>query len=319
MPGFAKTNPLRLTPRVWLNFINRFAPPKTPAALESLVLGTQTVPLLVVRNPRARRYLLRLRPDGTARVTIPRGGSQAEARAFVERNRGWLEKQVQLHQARPRHATTWPVGSEIWFRGERVKIESIAPGKISFGTEVLSVNSEVAPAQPAGSTGNLPVPRGDPPHGTGRRLRNNSCVHGQGDVPALPSGQWPDGTGGSPVPPASNFDLRPAIEKHLRQLAAQELPPRVRVFAAQHQIAVTRITVRNQKSRWGSCSRRGTISLNWRLIQTPDFVRDYILLHELAHRRHMNHSARFWSEVERLCPDFRTAERWLKTHRDFLR
>ena len=117
----------------------------------------------------------------------------------------------------------------------------------------------------------------------------------------------------------ASADLRPVIEKHLRQLATRELPPRVREFSAQHQIAVTRITVRNQKSRWGSCSRRGTISLNWRLIQTPDFVRDYIILHELAHRRHMNHSVRFWSEVERLCPDFRTAERWLKTHRDFLR
>ena len=95
---FAKTSPLRLTGRVWLNFINRLAPKKIPAALESLQIGLQTLPLLLVRNPRARRYLLRLRPDGTARVTIPRGGSQAEARAFVERNRGWLEKQIQLHQ-----------------------------------------------------------------------------------------------------------------------------------------------------------------------------------------------------------------------------
>ena len=255
---FAKTSPLRLTVRVWLNFINRLAPKKIPAALESLQIGLQTLPLLFVRNPRARRYLLRLRPDGTARVTIPRGGSQAEARAFVERNRGWLEKQIQLHQARPRHATAWNVGSEIWFRGARVKIELVAPEKISLGAESLSVKDAAA-------------------------------------------------------------DLRPAIENHLRQLATSELPPRVREFAAQHQIAVTRITVRNQKSRWGSCSRRGTISLNWRLVQTPPLVRDYIILHELAHRRHMNHSARFWAEVERLCPDFRTAERWLKTHRDFLR
>ena len=103
------------------------------------MLGTQTVPLLVVRNPRARRYLLRLRTDGTARVTIPRGGSQAEARAFVERNRGWLEKQIQLHQTRPRHAAAWNVGSEIWFQGERVRIEIAAPGKISFGLESLRV------------------------------------------------------------------------------------------------------------------------------------------------------------------------------------
>jgi predicted metal-dependent hydrolase len=75
---------------------------------------------------------------------------------------------------------------------------------------------------------------------------------------------------------------------------------------------VKRVTVRAQRTRWGSCSRRGTVSLNWRLVQTPDFVRDYIILHELAHLRHMNHSARFWREVERLCPEYRTAEHWLK-------
>jgi len=81
---------------------------------------------------------------------------------------------------------------------------------------------------------------------------------------------------------------------------------------------VKRVTVRGQRTRWGSCSRRGTISLNWRLIQTPEDVRDYIILHELAHLRQMNHSDRFWREVERLCPDYRSAERWLKQQRGWL-
>jgi predicted metal-dependent hydrolase len=112
-----------------------------------------------------------------------------------------------------------------------------------------------------------------------------------------------------------SVDLRPAIEKHLRKLAAKELEVRVMELAALHGIQISRVTVRNQKSRWGSCSRRGTISLNWRLIQTPDFVRDYIILHELAHRRQMDHSDKFWQEVERLCPDYLTSEKWLKTHR----
>jgi len=76
------------------------------------------------------------------------------------------------------------------------------------------------------------------------------------------------------------------------------------------------VSVRNQRSRWGSCSRHGTISLNWRLVQTPTFVRDYIILHELAHLKEMNHSKRFWREVARLCPDFGRAERWLKEHPD---
>jgi predicted metal-dependent hydrolase len=116
-----------------------------------------------------------------------------------------------------------------------------------------------------------------------------------------------------------SVNLRPAIEKHLRKLAAEELPDQVMELAARYDIKVSRVIVRNQKSRWGSCSRNGTISLNWRLIQTPTFVSDYIILHELAHRRHMDHSDRFWQEVERLCPDYRVAERWLKTNRLLLR
>jgi predicted metal-dependent hydrolase len=76
--------------------------------------------------------------------------------------------------------------------------------------------------------------------------------------------------------PDSSTDLRPAIQKHLRQLAAQELPKRVIELADARGVQVFRISVRNQKSRWGSCSRNGTISLNWRLSQAPDFVRDYI-------------------------------------------
>ena len=80
-----------------------------------------------------------------------------------------------------------------------------------------------------------------------------------------------------------------------------------------------RVSIRNQRSRWGSCSRRATISLNWRLIQTPSFVRDYIILHELMHLRQMNHSARFWHEVQTACPGYHLAETWLRTHSDLLR
>jgi predicted metal-dependent hydrolase len=118
--------------------------------------------------------------------------------------------------------------------------------------------------------------------------------------------------------PDVTADLRPATRQHLYRLAARELPPRVLELASQHGISVSRVSVRNQKSRWGSCSHRGTISLNWRLIQAPPFVRDYIILHELAHRRQMNHSAKFWQEVARLCPDYAVAERWLKANAKLL-
>jgi predicted metal-dependent hydrolase len=223
-----------------------------------LRVDTRAVPLLIVHHPRARRYLLRLRPDGTVRVTIPRNGSIRAARDFASRNINWLEQQFQRLAILQKNPVTWNLGTEILFRGELVRIGTDEDGSIRFSTERIIVSDAQA-------------------------------------------------------------DLRPAIQKYLRKLASEELPPRFLELAALHGVNVSRVTVRNQKSRWGSCSRRGTISLNWRLIQAPDFVRDYIILHELAHRRQMNHSEKFWQEVERLFPDYLLAERWLKKHADLLR
>ena len=110
-------------------------------------------------------------------------------------------------------------------------------------------------------------------------------------------------------------DYRPLVRKHLRQLAMRELSRRTWELARVHGITIHRVTVRAQTTRWGSCSVRGTISLNWRLIQAPSQVSDYLIIHELMHRREMNHSARFWKLVADACPDYRSAEQWLKTIR----
>ena len=109
-------------------------------------------------------------------------------------------------------------------------------------------------------------------------------------------------------------DLRPAVEGYLRALAASELPARVAALAALHGSPVRKVSIRSQRSRWGSCSRRGAISLNWRLVQAPAEVLDYVIVHELMHLREMNHSARFWALIEAACPGFRDCERWLKAH-----
>jgi predicted metal-dependent hydrolase len=110
-------------------------------------------------------------------------------------------------------------------------------------------------------------------------------------------------------------DYRAAVQTHLRHLAERELPPRARELAHEHGIAISRVTVRAQKTRWGSCSARGTISLNWRLIHAPPFVSDYLIVHELMHRRQMNHSARYWKLVADAFPRWREAETWLKKTR----
>ena len=159
---------------------------------------------------RARRYVMRVRPDGDLRVTIPRGGSKAEALRFAERHMAWAERQ----RARV--------------------LEATASG----------------------------------------RGRSRRCAR------------------------------RPR----------RELPPQLLALAARHGLTVDRVTIRNQRSRWGSCSSRGHITLNFRLMLMPPEVREYILIHELMHLKQANHSIRFWRLVEAACPGFRDAERWLKKH-----
>lgn len=97
-----------------------------------------------------------------------------------------------------------------------------------------------------------------------------------------------------------------------RNLAALDLRQRLESEAERLAVTVNKVSIRDQKSRWGSCSSKGNISLNWRVALMPLDVGNYIIAHEFAHLRHMNHSPRFWAEVERLCPNYRAAERWIK-------
>ena len=100
----------------------------------------------------------------------------------------------------------------------------------------------------------------------------------------------------------------------LADRARREIPPRVEMFARKAGVSYGRITIRNQKSRWGSCSSRGNLNFNCLLMLAPPGVTDYVIVHELCHRIEMNHSARFWAEVERVMPDYRVPRKWLKDH-----
>ena len=105
----------------------------------------------------------------------------------------------------------------------------------------------------------------------------------------------------------------------LRERAGAVLPERLRRLAAEHGLVVTRVTIRNQRSRWGSCGRDGHICLNWRLVLMPDWVRDYVIVHELMHLRRMDHSPAYWRHVAAALPDYDKARRWLREHGPGLR
>jgi predicted metal-dependent hydrolase len=169
-----------------------------------------------VRHPRARRYVISVRDDGSVRVTVPRWGSKREAARFAARQRAWIEKQRR-----------------------RAELDRLRRPEVENRAEVAA----------------------------------------------------------------------------LRTRAARELPARLRELAARHHLTVARISIRNQKWRWGSCSRDGHVCLNWRLVTMPDHVRDYVIIHELMHLKRMDHSPRFWKLVAAACPDYQAARAWLRTYR----
>ena len=206
-----------------------------------------------VRMRRARRYVMRVRPDGTLRVTIPRGGSRAEALAFMERHVAWIARERSRVRTE-RAPVVWTHGSTVLLRGlpHVLEIESSGKGWAARYAD--------------------------------RRVRIES--------------------------PAN---VRPEVERDLRKLAAEQLPVRLNELADDHGLQVTRVTIRNQRSRWGSCARSGAIALNFRLVQMPPEVCDYVLIHELMHLKQQNHGRRFWALVERAFPAYKEAERWLRS------
>jgi predicted metal-dependent hydrolase len=206
-----------------------------------------------VRVRRARRYILRVRPDGSLRVTVPTGGSRREAEQFVRKHQRWISRErnrVQVEHA-PRE---WKDGSDLLLRGQLVRLV------VERGSDKVVVSY-----------------------------------------------------GGRRISARDGDDIRSIVEADLRDLANVELIPRLRELADEHRLSPGTVVVRNQRSRWGSCARNGNIALNFRLVQMPPDVRDYVLLHELMHIKQQNHSRRFWRLVEAVCPEFRDAERWLKT------
>ena len=116
---------------------------------------------------------------------------------------------------------------------------------------------------------------------------------------------------------ASAATLAPLTDEELRQLsqqAAQYIPPRVAMYAERIGVSCGRITIRHQRTRWGSCSTKGNLNFNCLLMLTPPEVIDYVIVHELCHRKEMNHSARFWALVAAVLPNYAEQKRWLREH-----
>ena len=111
-------------------------------------------------------------------------------------------------------------------------------------------------------------------------------------------------------------DGRPGLilEQWYRAQAGRLIAERVDELSARLGVTYSRLTIRGQKTRWGSCSHKGTLSFNWKLVMAPRPTIDYVIIHELAHLKEMNHTKRFWGLVAEYCPRWREHKRWLKDH-----
>lgn len=112
--------------------------------------------------------------------------------------------------------------------------------------------------------------------------------------------------------PLPDYVENPELEKAYRQKARERITQRTDYFAALMGVSYNRISIGAAKTRWGSCSARGNLNFHWKLILMPPQVLDYVVVHELAHRKEMNHSPRFWAEVETMLPDYKQRRKWLK-------
>jgi predicted metal-dependent hydrolase len=227
-----------------------------PPGVEEYLPGRRgPLPVQFVRHPRARRYLLRINTQGVARVTMPRWGRRAEARAFAEAHVAWIEHQRARQLQRAEATRRLAPGELVLFHGIACPL-TVHAGDVITRVSLGELSSEV------------PTPA----------------------------------------------DLDGAVRAMLRERAARELPTRLRTLADGYGLAVLRVTIRDQHTRWGSCSTRGRISLNWRLVQMPESVCDYVLVHELMHLRVANHSRTFWRQVAAACPEYELARAWLRRH-----
>jgi len=216
--------------------------------------GDGAVPLRIRRNNRAKRLILRADPaTGTAVVTCPPWVSDAEARAFAEKQAAWIRRRLQ--SAPP--VVPFADGGEIPYLGQPHIIRHRPDRRGGVWTET---DGAVAEIHVSGQAEHLP-----------RRL-----------------GDW------------------------LKRDARRQIQPRVAAAAETLGVRAGRITVRDTKSRWGSCAANGNLSFSWRLGMAPERVLDYVVAHEVAHLREHNHSPRFWALVESLIDDMDDCRQWLR-------
>ena len=264
--------------RGWFRAKRRKLAQRPPARLLQVSPRAGGTPIAVTlkRNPRARRLVLTVDPgDAAPKLVIPPYVSVGEAQAFLDSRALWLERRLEALPPRIAFAD----GVAIPFLGVTLTLRHAAGARGAAGS------TRDAAVDPAAQI--LIGPRG-----------------------STRGGVWRDGdalcvTGGLP-------HLARRATDWLKRVAREEFARRAGDKATLLRLPAPRVSIRDPKRQWGSCSADGVLRLSWRLVMAPAEVVDYVVAHEVAHLIEMNHGRRFWAAVARLTPHMATARIWLK-------
>jgi hypothetical protein len=264
------------------------------------------IPYAIRRSDRARRARIVVGSDGVE-VVVPRRMPLREVEPFVAEKEAWIQRTLRRYE---RAAAGGPRvdlrdGGGVPYLGRDLALRVVVePGRVRAHVALRALESARPPAAgaspPAPGEASLRAPgEASPPPGQLELAPPEELV--------------------VKVGAPGEHAVRDALERWYRRRAHAEIAPRLDAATARAGTSYSRLTIRSQRTRWASCSDGGSMSFNWRLLLAPEEVLDYVVEHEVAHLEVMGHSRRFWSLVERRCPDYRRHERWLRRYGSSLR
>ena len=290
---------------------DEIAPLAHPSGMETSVViwGETRLPYTIRRSPRRKRTVaVTVDPAGGVLLVAPVHLATDQLDGIVARKAGWIVRRLRGAQTHgpPRSPREFVSGESVLYLGRhyRLKVHPLAAGGTTLphdtngeakprGEAMLGGDTKLSDAAKLGRVrlhGEAKL-SGDAKSGGGRLHGDAKLRGGWLHVPA-------------PAGAEQAAHVRAALVAWLRRHAAARLPERVEAWRAKAGVAMPRVVVADQRKRWGSCDRSGIIRLNWRIIQAPMRLIDYVVVHELVHLRHRGHGRDYWRAVGRIMPDY---------------
>ena len=240
----------------------------------------------LIRSKRRKTLALQVK-EGKVTVRAPYYLPATTIDVFIKDKSAWLLTKIAEHQTRPQRFD-FTQGSRLLFLGEHFMLNIFLAHKPSvfINNSLLSETDSFDDSKPS--------------------LRQLNVIISNKTHDKLID------------PLAKAKQVKKQLEKYFKQQAEQLIIERLECISQQTSLIPKKINIRQYQARWGSCNNRGEVSFNYLLIMTPIFVIDYVIVHELCHLVHLNHSKDFWLLVEKHCPTFKVAKEWLNTHQSEL-